>query len=69
MVVVMAVVVVMVVTAVRGHPFMTSTRRGRGQAQVVACVRGGAEVRADVHTENVEIYDLRVKILNFRVND
>src|SRR6218665_3861954 len=25
----------------RGHPFMTSTLRGRGQAQVDACGRGG----------------------------
>ena len=25
----------------RGHPFMTSTRKGRGQAQVDACGRGG----------------------------
>src|SRR6218665_3222306 len=25
---------------VKGHPFMTSTRRGRGQAQVDACGRG-----------------------------
>src|SRR6218665_3349540 len=25
---------------IRGHPFMTSTRRGRGQAQVDACGRG-----------------------------
>src|SRR6218665_3712949 len=25
---------------IRGHPFMTSTQRGRGQAQVDACGRG-----------------------------
>ena len=30
-----------VVHSIRGHPFMTSTRRGRGQAQVDACGRGG----------------------------
>jgi len=26
--------------SVRGHPFMTTTRRGEGQAQVDACGRG-----------------------------
>ena len=39
----------------RGHPFMTSTRRGeRGQAQVDACGRGerGVQPHVDVHTEN-----------------
>ena len=29
--------------ALRGHPFMTSTRRRRGQAQVDACGRGGGQ--------------------------
>jgi len=29
----------------------------------------GDQVHADVNTENLEIYDLHVKILNFRVND
>jgi len=34
-----------------------------GQAQVEACGwREGGQVHADVHTENLEIYDLRVKI-------
>jgi len=38
---------------VRGHPFMTSTRRGEGQAQVDACGRGkGVQPHVDVHTEN-----------------
>jgi len=38
--------------AIRGHPFMTSTRRG-SQAQVDACGRGrGVKPRVDVHTEN-----------------
>jgi len=37
---------------IRGHPFMTSTRRGQGQAHVDACGRGGVKPHVDVHTEN-----------------
>jgi len=37
----------------RGHPFMTSRRRGRGQAQVDACGRGKrGQSHVDVHKEN-----------------
>ena len=36
----------------RGHPFMTSTRRGGGQAQVDACGWGeGVQPHVDVHTK------------------
>ena len=37
-------------TMLRGRLFMTSTRRGRGQAQVDACGRG-SQLRVDVHTK------------------
>ena len=55
----------------RGHPFITFTRRGEGVKPRWTHVDGRrrGEVRADVHTENFEIYNLRVKMLNFRVND
>jgi len=53
----------------RGHLFMTTTWRGRGQAQEDACRRGEESGPSDVHTENLEINDLRVKVLNFRVNN
>jgi len=44
----------------RGHPFMTSIRSARGSSSGGRW--GGGQVHADVHTENFEIYDLRVKI-------
>ena len=42
----------MYVSTIRGHPFMTSTRRGGGgEAQVDACGRGkGIQPHVDVHT-------------------
>ena len=45
---------VLSLSPLRGHPFMTSTRRGeRDQAQVDACVQGeGIKTHVDVHTEN-----------------
>ena len=47
---------------------MTSTRRGV-KPRWTHVDGGRGEVCADVHIENFEIYDLRMKILNFRVND
>jgi len=39
--------------AVGNHPFMTSTWRGRGQAQMDACGWGLGQLHVDVHTKNL----------------